>query len=257
MSNARLVAATKASAIHFTLSIMVAGIVAALIFWLWFPAPFGELSGGKHLFWIAVGVDVVCGPLLTAVLFTPLKTRRALIVDFSMIALIQLAALSYGVYSIAMARPVILAFEVDRFVVLSQVQVDMDHLDQAPPQWRSLSWNGPVLVGTRNPTDDDEKLESVEWSLQGIEPSQRPGWWQDYENNHADIQEKMKPLAELHARLPAEEQKLVEQVLENSNASLAELYYLPLVSITDENTWTILLNQQAEIIAYAPVDGFI
>jgi len=256
MSHPRFVAAAKASAIHFTISLAVAAIVALLIFQFWFPAPFGELAGGKHLFWIAVGVDVVCGPLLTAVLFSPSKTRRALTVDFSLIALTQLAALAYGVYSIALARPVILAFEVDRFVVVSHAQVDVEHLEQAQEQWRALSWNGPVLVGTREPKDSEEQEKSLNLSLQGQEPSQRPGWWQAYDNNHAQVKEKMKKLTELHSRLPADQQTAVDKVLGKLGRSSDELYYLPLTSATTENTWIVLLNEQGEIIDYAPADGF-
>jgi len=256
MSNPRVVAATKASAIHFSISLAVAAVVALLIFKFWFPAPFGELAGGKHLFWIAVGVDVVCGPLLTAVLFSPAKTRRALTVDFSLIALIQLAALTYGVYSIALARPVILAFEVDRFVVVSHAQVDVEKLEQAQPQWRNLSWNGPVLISTRGPKDSEEHNQSLDLSLQGMEPSQRPGWWQAYEASQTQVKEKMKKLSDLHNRLPVEEQLAVDKVLGKTGSSLDELYYLPLTSITAENTWIVLLNEQAEIIDYAPADGF-
>jgi len=256
MSNPRVVAAAKASAIHFSISLAVAAVVALLIFKFWFPAPFGELAGGKHLFWIAVGVDVVCGPLLTAVLFSPSKTRRALTVDFSLIALTQLAALAYGVYSIALARPVILAFEVDRFAVVSHAQVDVEHLEQAQPQWRTLSWNGPVLVGTREAKNSEEFEESLDLSLQGIEPSQRPGWWQAYEDSHTQVKEKMKKLTDLQNRLPDEQQQAVDKVVAKIGTSSDELYFLPLVSVTTENTWIVLLNAQAEIIDYAPADGF-
>jgi len=256
MSNPRFVAAAKASAIHFSISLAVAAIVALLIFQFWFPSPFGELSGGKHLFWIAVGVDVVCGPLLTAVLFSPSKTRRALTVDFSLIALTQLVALAYGIYSIALARPVILAFEVDRFVVVSHAQVDVQHLEQAQEKWRALSWNGPVLVGTREPKDSKESEQSLNWSLQGMEPSQRPGWWQDYEKNHSQVKEKMEKLSQLHKRLPNDQQMAVDKVLSRLGSSSDTLYYLPLTSPTTENTWIVLLNEQAEIIDYAPADGF-
>jgi len=256
MSNPRVIAAAKASAIHFSISLAVAAVVALLIFKFWFPAPFGELAGGKHLFWIAVGVDVVCGPLLTAVLFSPAKTRRALTVDFSLIALVQLAALAYGVYSIALARPVILAFEVDRFVVVSHAQVDVEKLEQAQPQWRNLSWNGPVLVGTRAAKDSEEWDQDLNLSLQGVEPSQRPGWWQAYADSQVQVKEKMKKLSDLHSRLPAEQQLAVDKVLGKIESSLDELYYLPLTSITAENTWIVLLNEHAEIIDYAPADGF-
>ena len=75
-----------------------------------------------------VGVDVVCGPLLTLVLFNPAKSRRELRLDLSLVAVIQLAALAYGLYSISLARPVIQAFETDRFAVVSAVEIDPGQL---------------------------------------------------------------------------------------------------------------------------------
>ena len=74
-------------------------------------------------------MDVVCGPLLTLVLASPRKSRRERWLDFSLIGLIQLAALAYGMHSVWVARPVALVFEVDRLVVVTanEKKLGSDH----------------------------------------------------------------------------------------------------------------------------------
>jgi hypothetical protein len=252
----RLRAAAKAFVVHLIVSIVIAGLAAGLVLGLWFPVPYRELAGGQHLFWILVGVDIVCGPLLTAVLFDPKKSRRELTLDLSLVALVQLVALAYGVHSISQARPVALVFEIDRLVVVSAVQVDTADLAMAPPGLGSLSWRGPVLLGTRQPKDGNETLKSIEQSLQGVEPSARPGWWQDYSLNVPEIQERMKNLADLRARRPSADHKAIDEAVEQTGLNLGELFYLPMTSRKTLDGWIILLDAEGKIVGYCEVDGF-
>ena len=203
-----------------------------------------------------VGVDVVCGPLLTLVLFNPAKSRRELRLDLSLVAVIQLAALAYGLYSISLARPVIQAFETDRFAVVSAAEIDPGQLPQAPPAWRTLPWNGPRLVGVRAPRDGNETLYSIELSLQGVEPSARPDWWQPYEQSIPAVQRRMKKLADLRSARPAAGQALIDQAVRQTGQPLEALFYLPLTSRKKLDDWIVLLDAQANIAGYAPVSGF-
>ncbi len=70
-----------AFSLHFLATAVLAAIAAALIFLIWFPAPFARMVGGTELFMLVVGCDVVLGPLLSLVIYDPRKTRLALIVD--------------------------------------------------------------------------------------------------------------------------------------------------------------------------------
>ncbi|WKZ85819.1 hypothetical protein N5B55_02360 [Ralstonia pickettii] len=249
-------AAIRAASLHLSLSVLVALGAAAVVLGLWFPYPFRALSGGQHLFWVMVGVDVVCGPLLTSVLFNPAKSRRQLAVDLSLVALVQLAALAYGLYSVCVARPVVLAFETDRLVAVSAAQINQSNLPQAPREFQSLSWAGPLLLGTRAPKDADEALKSLDLSLRGLDPSARPGWWQSYEKSRPLVQQRMKALAALRARLQADKQTVVEEAAKEAGLPIDQLYYLPLVSQKQLDTWIALLDAQGTIKAYAPVGGF-
>lgn len=256
VNHVRVRAAIRAASLHLGLSVLLALAAAAVVLGVWFPYPFRVLSGGQHLFWVMVSVDVVCGPLLTAVLVNPAKSRRTLTLDLSLVALVQLAALVYGLYSVSLARPVVLAFETDRLVVVSAAEINSSDLPQAPAEFQALSWRGPVLLGTRLPKDGDEALESLDISLQGVQPSARPGWWQSYEKSRPAVRQRMKKLVELRAKLSPSKQPVVDEAAQKTGLSLDQLFYLPLVSRKQLDTWIVLLDAQGTVKGYAPIDGF-
>lgn len=256
VGSVRARAAVNAALIHLCLSLVVAAITATVMFGLWFPYPYRDLAGGQHLFWILIGVDVVCGPLLTSVLFNPTKSRRELTLDLSLVALVQLAALLYGLHSVTLARPVVLAFETDRLVTVSEAEISTTDLPLAPPGFQALSWTGPVLVGTRAAKDGSETLKSIELSTQGIEPSARPGWWQPYEKSRPLVQQHMKKLDALRSKLSSDKQAIIDEAAQKAGLPVDRLYYLPLVSQKQLDTWIALLDAEGTIKGYAPIDGF-
>ncbi len=256
MTPSRIRAALRAFVTHLGISCVLAALAAWVVMRVWFPYPYGYLAGGLHLFWIMVGVDVVCGPVLTAILFNPRKSRRELTVDLALVALVQLAALAVGLYSMALARPVLTVFESDRLVAVSANQPDPAALPQAPPEMRHLSWAGPRLAGVRAPKNGDETLKSVEMSMRGVEPSARPDWWQSYEKSIPEIQKRMKPLVALRQARPANAQQAIDKAVQETGLSINKLFYLPLVSRKNLDGWIALLDANAKIVGYAPVGGF-
>ncbi|MDR0479111.1 MAG: hypothetical protein LBH31_04785 [Burkholderiaceae bacterium] len=251
----RLRAAGKAALWHLCISVVIALVVGAVVFGLWYPYPYRSLSGGLHLFVTLVSADVVCGPLLMFILFNPAKSWRSMVADFSLIGLIQLGALVYGVTVVAQARPVVTAFEVDRLVAVSAEEIDPAQLHEAPAELQRESWNGPRLIGTRN-AKPGEILKSVSESLQGVEPSARPGWWQSYEKSVPDIKKRMQKATDLRARLTPDRQNALDQAAQQTGQPLADLYYLPLTSAKQLDSWIALLNAQGHVVGYAPEDGF-
>ena len=67
----------RAFLIHLSASAFVVGTLCAIIFFLWYPAPYFEARGAWSVIRILVGVDLILGPALTLVLFRPRKTRVA------------------------------------------------------------------------------------------------------------------------------------------------------------------------------------
>ncbi|WP_309684252.1 TfpX/TfpZ family type IV pilin accessory protein [Polaromonas sp.] len=254
-SSNRLTAALKAAGFHLCLSLLVAALAAALVFGLWYPYPYRELVGGRALFMLVVGVDVVCGPLLTAVLFNPAKARAELARDLTLVVLIQLAALGYGMYSVALARPVHMAFEVDRLRIVTAAEVQPEDFAKTKFPWNTLPWTGPSLIGVRDIIDSDDMMKSLDLSLQGNEPSQRPHWWQDYSLSTPAVLKRAKPITALRNKHPQEASQIDAAVRESGQAE-ATLLWLPLTSFRT-TTWVALIDAKtAQPLAYAPLDGF-
>lgn len=256
ISRERVRAASLAFAIHLGFSLAVALLVAFVVLGIWFPYPLRNLAGGVNLFYILIGVDIICGPVLTGLVYSPSKLRREIIVDLLMVAFIQLLALIYGIHSISQARPVVLVFEADRFVVVSASQVDISSLAEASSPWQSLSWTGPVVLGTRKARDAAETLYSIELSLRGLEPSARPGWWQSYEDSRESVKMRMRPLVSLRATQWGDNKNLIDETVRDIGLSLEQIHFLPLVSQKSLDQWVILLDINANIVGYLPIGGF-
>ncbi|PSJ81221.1 fimb protein [Neisseria iguanae] len=254
LTTSRFKFALKSAGWHLLISLLLAGAAALLVFKLWYPHPYEELTGGLALYQLVVVVDVICGPLLTLVLASPKKSAKERVVDFSLIGTIQLAALLYGLYSVSLARPVVAAFEQDRIMVVTAAEVDHAQLANAPEGLQQLSWFGVKRAGLREPANTEEANQRLNLSLQGVEPSMRPNWWlEDDEKERAKIRAKMKPLSVLaQARGLSEAQILAAAAVKPDE----QLHYLPFTSSLNKG-WIVLLNQNADFVAYAPIDGFI
>jgi hypothetical protein len=251
----RLAAATKAALVHLLCSLGIALLAGMLVFLVWYPYPFRELSGGRELFLLIMGVDVVCGPLLTMVLYNPRKPKAELVRDLGMVAIIQLAALGYGLFTVAMARPVYVVHEVDRLRVVSRADIPEGQLKPELGGFHQLSWFGPKFIGVREPKDGDERLKSLDLALQGQEPSVRPDWWQSYELSSAKVLARAKSLAELRKKRPESLSKIDRAVVE-SGKSEADMVWLPMTSFKNTD-WVVLMDAKtAAPLAYAHIDGF-
>jgi hypothetical protein len=183
----RIVAAT----IHFLATLLVAGLAAALIFFVWFPGALAEMVGGRALFWIVVACDLTLGPLISLVIYNSKKPRKELVLDYSIIAIVQLAALIYGTSIVAASRPVFVAFYGDRIDDVTALELDDADLQAGiAPQFRSKSWTGPRLVSVESPTDPKEKQNLLFASLAGKDGQMFPKYYREYDAALATIREK-------------------------------------------------------------------
>jgi hypothetical protein len=246
--------AARVAGWHLVLSALIVGSAAALIFFGWYPRPFRQMFDLQIVVGILVIVDLVCGPALNFLLSNPRKTRIALRIDWGTIAVIQTSALLYGLYSLAEGRPVMMVFEMDRFVVVTAAEINSQNLSAAPLEFQKLPSIGFNLAGTRAPKDSNDFIVSLERSLQGEEPSARPNWWIAYQDALPKILQASKPLEQLLQRKPDTKHALEIAVIKTGK-ELGELRYLPLTSRKSKE-WIVLLDRTAYPVGYAPVDGF-
>jgi hypothetical protein len=250
----RLSSRMRAAVLHLTLSFIVAATAAGLVLGLWYPGAYRQLSGGWDLFQLIILVDVVLGPALTLVVFNTRKPSNELVRDLGIIAVIQASALGYGVYAVYVARPVALAFEIDRFRVVAAVDVREEELSLAPKELGSLSWNGPRLLGTRRPRTVEEQEDVLNLGFQGYELGQRPSYWRDYEASREDVLAQSRPVPVLLDLYPLARRD-VEQVASSAGVASDVLRFLPVVA--RQHVWTALLGPRGDLLGFIPYDGFV
>ncbi|MFZ5511400.1 MAG: TfpX/TfpZ family type IV pilin accessory protein [Pseudomonadota bacterium] len=250
--SASLSARMRAAAIHLALSAFVAGLSAILVFWLWYPTPYRDISGGRELFILVISVDLVLGPLLTFAVFDLRKGWSHLSKDLAIIVAFQMAGLAYGIYTTIQARPIALVFEVDRYRVVTAAMVDHQELHAAPPEFRTLPLTGPWLLGTRK-SEPEEVLRSVELASQGIDISQRPSYWRPYDQSRQDVAAKARPASQLLKQYPDARDEITAEI-HRQGLEIHSAFFLPLVARTQG--WSVLLNQRGDVVGFLRYDGF-
>ena len=241
LKNLNLRRRVQAAAWHLLASALVAGGCAALVFWLWYPQPYDVLAGGVKLFVLVTSVDVILGPLLTLVAFNLTKTRSHLARDMATIAIMQLAALGYGLHTVYVARPVVLAAENYLFRVVAANEVDLAELPKAPEGLRNLSFTGPRLLGVRPAVDGNERLASVQRSLEGYDGGARPAFWEPYDASRERIKSQLGDLNDLLAR-SAGARSNIERELERLGRTIDEVGYLEVKARAQG--WIVLVDRK-------------
>ncbi|OYU45144.1 MAG: pilus assembly protein [Burkholderiales bacterium PBB4] len=244
----------KASAIHLGISLTIAAIAAGLVFGVWYPYPYSEISGGRELFILIVSVDVILGPLITLAVFNRTKPWKELRRDLACVGLLQMAALAYGLWTVAVARPVHLVFEIDRFRVVHAIEVEKESIANAPSGVNAMPWTGPTTLSLRPFKDNQESMDKTLAALEGAHLGARPELWQPYAAGAPDVLRVAKPVAVLKSRFP-QQATAIDAVLEKASKSPQTLRYVPLVG--RKLFWTAFVDPvTAEVVATMPLDSF-
>lgn len=242
----------RAAGIHLLISAAVATFAATLVFGLWYPGFYRSAAGGTDLFLLVTGVDVVLGPLLTFAVFNLKKGWLHLRRDLAIVGLIQATALAYGLHTVFIVRPVALAFEVDRFRIVTAASVYLPELPKAPVPYRKLPLTGPWLLGTRTLESGDERKEAIFMALNGVDLADRPQYWQPYSDSVPEVLAKSRPLSALLNHDAARAPKF-RDALSQMNVEVATARFMPLVGRTD---WVIVLDARGTVCGHLKADGF-
>jgi hypothetical protein len=187
----------KASLLHLAVSAVMALLVMLLVFRLWYPAPLHSALGVTHIFLLLLMVDVVLGPLLTLLVFK--VGKKTLLMDLTIIGCLQLAALGYGLWSVAEGRPAWIVYNVDRFDVVTAVDIDTRQLHETSLQYRNASWSGPQWVGAARSEDTEQGKAMLFEVLQGgSDIAQRPNLYRQLADVASDMEQRALPLERLN-----------------------------------------------------------
>jgi hypothetical protein len=242
-----------AFAIHFVVTATLGACAAALIFLVWFPRPFATMIGGTELFLLVVGCDLALGPLVSLVVYDSRKSRRALLVDYGTIGVLQLAALVYGVYVVAGTRPVYVAFNGDRIEIVGARDISDEELAAArSPGYRSLPLTGPRLINVVVPPADHN--DALFEALEGNEEHQRPKFYQPFESGIEAIRKHARTLAELEKKFPAYVPQL-DAAMHAVQLPAQRVGWLPVHH--REGFWTALIDTETgKPVRYVAVDPY-
>lgn len=243
----------RAFGIHFLATLLLALLASGLIFLVWFPDPFHEMAGGFRLFLLVTGCDIVLGPLISLVVYDRRKTRRALLVDYSVIAVLQLGALIYGIYNVWEARPVYLVFAKDQIEVVSAGEIAPEDLAEAKrPEYQALPMWGPRFVATSVPATD--RTDALFTALQGKDVSFRPKFYVEYESQLEDIRRMSKPLSEITAKHP-DLASVLDEAVRASGKDAQQLRWLSVKH--RKGFWTALIDVKSGYpVGYLSADAY-
>ncbi|MDA3506783.1 type IV pilin accessory protein [Acinetobacter junii] len=182
---------------HLFVSVTVALIVLGIIFFIWYPSPLAKAVGVTHIFLMMLAIDVIIGPLLGLLVYK--EGKKSLKIDLCIIILIQISALSYGVYSIAQGRPAWLAYYVDRFQLIRNNEIIDKNIGKALSQYQNPSWFKPQYVGVEFAQDKQIRNDDIFAEvLGGISVAQKPERYVPLDRVKNQIQKRAQSLETLN-----------------------------------------------------------
>jgi len=149
----------QAFGIHFGISLLIFIGLVGMVLFVWYPGILKEVDESwKQALIMIAGVDLVLGPLLTLIVFNPIK--KSLKMDLSVIAVAQIAALIAGTYTVHQARPValIVSFPPVGFKVVSANMLQSSALEKVEAaKHPTFYYSGSELFGPNSTLDFTEQ----------------------------------------------------------------------------------------------------
>lgn len=218
----------KASTIHLILSILALAAIAAILVWRWYPPGLFHVAKADKLFLIIAGVDVVIGPLLTLIVYK--QGKKSLRFDLAVIALLQIAAMAYGLHTVWQSRPVYLVGATDRFQLVFANEIDREDLQYAKPEFQVLPKLSVRTIGSLPPTKGDMQAQAINSALAGKDVYLIPHFHVPYDVVASTILSRAMPAAELASRLDGDDAKQVSKAIRSNGRPAAELAAVPIDS---------------------------
>ncbi len=176
----------KAFFIHSLFTIVVALVTGYLVFGLWYSGEIYKISGGVGLYKLLILCELILGPLLAFIIFNPLKPKFELIRDYVAIIFVQLFALTYGLYSVAMSRPAYLVFVKDRIEVVAPIELSLADLSDAGLTRFSRLFSAPQLLCVSRPKSQKESSDLILSALSGKDIQLMPRYFKPCDVNEVE-----------------------------------------------------------------------
>lgn len=220
---------------HLLISLLIASASLFVVFYVWYPSPLHTASGVGQVVWLMLGIDVVLGPLLTLVIAK--QGKKSLKMDLAIIGVVQLIALAYGLHSIDKGRPVVIAFDINRFELVLKNSIKTNEHKKIIKQFAQSQGTRIPVVSVRPAKDDKEYAERMKNELElNIMANANPELYETVGQNIEIIKKEMKPISDLSK---FNDKALAEQVMAQYPQADG---FLPLFSPAD--TKTVLIDSK-------------
>lgn len=241
----------NAFSIHLGISAAIAATSMMVVFFVWYPSPLHTAVGVTQIFLILLAVDITIGPLITFIVYQ--KGKKSLKFDLTVVALLQVAALAYGMNTVFEGRPAFVVYSVDRFEVSRAYEIDPKSLETAVKnknESAKVSWLQPKWVGAIASKDPDRRQKILFDSVQGGNDwPQLPELFVPLSEVKQQMLDRSKPLADLRKLRTNEPQALAELAAWKDD----RVKWLPLVS--NAKNMTVLVDANtAEVVKVLDVD---
>lgn len=227
----------SAFAVHLLISIILFIFLAAIIRFIWYPGFLFQTDGGWQGIRLIAGVDFVLGPVLT--LFVYKVGKPSLKLDLSVIAVIQIAALTYGSWLVYQERPraIVYADGVIRTIAASAFNDGIVH--EALTAIRKIG-RSPAWIYVKKPNIDEKEGGALADLIENGLPHTRFNLYQPFLSNSDNI----KPDALTSEKHP-EHTKTIEHASGNLIYELKARYAYGLIELDVTTLQPVNLHKMA------------
>jgi hypothetical protein len=234
----------EVSAKWLGVSVVVLGGIFALVFGYWYPPPYFRIEGADRVFYVMVAAQLVLGPLLMLILFKPGK--KGLWIDMTVISILQVAALYWGLSILYRDRPLFMVYAVDRFNVLAARDIDPMAVRSAGFLERKPG-RGPLPLVAVMPTDPGQREELLMATLFRGEDDieRRPEYWSDYSERLPEVLASASTLEQLVGLNP-ELTAAIERSLQQHDLGRGQVLFAPVRGVHGD--FAVMLNRENGVI---------
>ena len=238
----------QATLIHLGISAFVLAGFFALVFFIWYPAPYFSIEGTNTIISILIGVDLFLGPLLTFVVFK--SGKPGLKFDLSLIALFQIVALFYGAQTIYNERPYFIAFAYNQFNIISASELGSLNMAGLNTSEVDHSPLGPTYVYVDEPGNAILRLLiQLKPDSPGLE--RRPELYRHFKTNIARAYPDSLDLNTLASQYPGN--KAIVQAFLDRHPDTRKLLFYP-VAGKNRNGVLVLDRKASEVVDFIDLD---
>ena len=186
-----------------------------------------------------LGIDIVLGPFFTWLVYK--EGKKSLKFDLTVIILVQVIALGYGLYQIADGRPTWLVYNVDRFELVKNNEIVMENSEQIQSQFKQASWFKPQFVAAEFAKELKQRNKEMFAEIgSGISIAQRPERYVELNKAKKQMQQREQKLELLQQYNNKTD---VEKILAKYPQATA---FLPMKASAVD--MTVLIDQKANVV---------